>query len=261
MVHTRDVLPYLLAVRSFTRFLNPRDIYILCDPTITPKDRLLVQQQIPHIQFLEARDFQRTQTPIGGCWERINAISNLASESYIIQLDADTITYELPSDVKEAIQNNRSFVLGESPEGKIVTFEQASANASIHQGKTSHIQHLCEFSLKQLTVTKNLYVRGCAGFAGFHPQEDMSEQVVDFSERMSAIIGNRWSEWGTEQVCSNYIVANQYLPTLLPFPSYASPDYQMGDRIFSHFIGSIRFQSNDYSKSARGIINNLLEIE
>jgi hypothetical protein len=261
MVHRRDVLPYLLAVRSFSSFLNPDKIYMLCDPSITISDRLLVQRQIPHIRFLEAHDFRSALTPSGGCWERINAISHLVSDSYVVQLDADTLTYEFPSEVDHAIQQNRSFVLGESRDGKVIDFFQASSNASAHQSEATHIQHLCEFSLRQLVIKKNLYVRGCAGFSGFTPQKDMREQVTDFSVRMAAIVGDRWREWGTEQVCSNFVVANQNDPVVLPFPSYGNPDEQNGSRIFSHFIGSIRFESNEYSRSARSLIDNLFKTD
>ena len=34
MVHQRDVVPYLVAVKSFARFANPRRVVVVCDPTI-----------------------------------------------------------------------------------------------------------------------------------------------------------------------------------------------------------------------------------
>ena len=39
MVHQRDVHSYLVAVKSFTHFLNPSRIVVVCDPSIDETDR------------------------------------------------------------------------------------------------------------------------------------------------------------------------------------------------------------------------------
>ena len=44
---------------------------------------------------------------------------------------------------------------------------------------------------------------------------------------MTAELGSRWTEWGTEQVTSNYVVANSPEAMVLPYPKYACFDLNM----------------------------------
>ena len=38
---------------------------------------------------------------------------------------------------------------------------------------------------------------------------------------MEAILGTSWFEWGSEQVASNFVVANSPNPIVLPLPTYS----------------------------------------
>jgi hypothetical protein len=65
---------------------------------------------------------------------------------------------------------------------------------------------------------------------------------------MHAAIGGRWSEWGSEQVMSNIVVANIERAIVLPHPKYADcHKMQQGVTEFIHFIGSCRFDDGNYA--------------
>ena len=70
MVHHRDVESYLLAIKSFCRFLRPRRIVVVADPTITDADREQIARHVQGIQFVRAEDYRIPGMPQGGCWER-----------------------------------------------------------------------------------------------------------------------------------------------------------------------------------------------
>lgn len=257
MVHTRDVLSYLIAVKSFVTHANPQRLVIVCDPSITDADRSLLARQIPHLEFRHADEFVHPDIPRGGCWERLFAISTISPESYVVQLDADTVTTAEIPEVLNAIQAGKGFVLGEVANQTLLTFEESARNAQAKLGPNPHIQTLSEAALIDLGLPSHkLYVRGCAGFTGFPCDSNMQAALLDFSRRMSHKLGAPlWRSWGTEQVTSNYLVANAANTTVLPFPKYGTPDVLCEESAFLHFIGSMRFIDRTYEKISLAAIN------
>jgi hypothetical protein len=67
-------------------------------------------------------------------------------------------------------------------------------------------------------------------------------------------LGPRWSEWGTEQVASNYLVANATGTRLLPMPKYSAPGSSLADHAFLHFIGPTRLINRNYEKAVKQAI-------
>ena len=70
-------------------------------------------------------------------------------------------------------------------------------------------------------------------------------------------LGADWKRWGTEQVTSNYLVANAAGTTVLPFPKYGTPDCARAETAFLHFIGSMRFVNSKYETTSRDAIRLL----
>ena len=112
MVQHRDVLPYLLALKSLARFLLPAEVVLVADPTLDVADRALLREHVPHIQVRDAREFHAAGRVQGGTWERLWAISEYAQKGYVVQLDADTVTLRRPAEVASAIADGVSFTLG-----------------------------------------------------------------------------------------------------------------------------------------------------
>ena len=258
MVHQRDVHSYLVAVKSFTHFLNPRGLVVVCDPSITPDDRALLQHHLPHAELRDAHEFTHPDIPRGGTWERLYAISEYVRDSYVIQLDADTLTVQPIPEVRDAILAGAGFVIGEMPDTPIRSLAATRENALPWMRPGAHIQGIAETEMVNVGLPADArYIRGCSGFTGFPRSDTMRTAMTDFSRRMTEKLGADWTRWGTEQVTSNYLVSNAAGTRPLPFPKYGTPDCATADTAFFHFIGSMRFINSKYEATSRQAIRLL----
>lgn len=157
MVHQRDVLPYLVAIKSFAKQANPQRVVIVCDPTIGDKERQIFKKHVPHVELRDAAEFRNPDIPVGGTWERLSAISEYAAKAYTVQLDADTITVGSVPEVIAAIKSNFGFVIGEDPEQPLLTLNEAAELSKNWRDK--HIQAFAEKRMSSAGLIMNLYVR------------------------------------------------------------------------------------------------------
>ena len=255
MVQKRDVVPYLVAAKTFTRFLNPSRIVVVCDPSIDDADRAVLSAHIPHIELRRADEFTDPRIPRGGTWERLYAIAHYTELSYVIQLDADTVTTQTVAEVLAAVQADTAFTLVESQHTLIKPLTEVRTITLPKVKPDSHIQRKAEAIMATVGLpAEATYIRGCSGFAGFPKRTTMREEMLDFSGRMFAALGEDWKRWGTEQVTSNYLVANSPGALALPFPKFGTPNLATADTAFYHFIGSMRFINNQYGKTSERAI-------
>ncbi len=258
MVHHRDVLPYLLALKSFARHMRPARVVLVADPTLDRADRALLRTHVPHIDIREAAEFQRAGIPKGGCWERLSAISHYAQSGYVVQLDADTVALDDLAAVRQAIRDRVSFTLGTEDVQPILSCVEMAAEAQKTVDADAGIQLLSEASLDRFDPSGSFrYARGCAGFAGFAQGAINPDLVLDVSQRMSALLGSKWSAWGTEQFASNLLVCSSPGGRLLPHPDYCAPTRLTPSTVFLHFIGFIRFRDGLYGRTAHRLSREL----
>lgn len=257
-----DVIMYLLAVKSFCHQLsrNPR-VVVLNDGTLTDSDEAILRSHIQQISILRISEVAPDRCPKGSCWERLLLISDIVKDSYVVQLDSDTLTACPIPEVVRCVEANRSFTLmgdGSHPaiEPMIDACNRSKSNTS------PMVQAVCERSFDQLPEAASLfYVRGNAGFTGFAKGSISREKVVWFSDLMRRIAGKTWDEWGSEQVTSNLLTANTPDAHLLEFPKYLSywahPDVAYEAASFIHFIGPHRYSNGLYIKTARRVLATL----
>lgn len=260
MVQHRDVFPYLLALKSFARYSHPERVVLVADPSLMEDDRRILRQHVPGIVIREVTDFRRPEIPVGGCWERLCAISEYVADSYVIQLDSDTVTTQPVPEVVSGIREQVSFILG-TDEGEVfVSCSKAAdfARQMIEKFKYDHVQLLAEAQLDRIGLDDvRQYVRGCAGFSGFAPGSFDTARMVAISRRMTELLGERWTAWGTEQFTSNLIVSNTAGARVLPHPKYCMPDVRTHETAFLHFIGYQRYVSSFYAQLAGRIAREL----
>lgn len=255
MVQHRDINSYLVAVKSFTHFLNPHRIVVVCDPSLDQHDRALLKQHVPHIELHEADEFTHPDIPRGGTWERLYAIAHFVNETFVVQLDADTVTVQPIPEILTAVEQGVGFVLGEMPDTPIRPLPAVRDYAAQSFKPGAHIQAICEVEMVNVGLPGDArYIRGCSGFTGFPPSDSMRAKMLDYSRRMGGHLGADWKRWGTEQVTSNYLVSNVPGTRPLPFPKYGTPDCMNQETAFLHFIGPMRFINNKYKKTSRRII-------
>lgn len=260
MVQHRDLMAYLLALKSFVRYSSPERIVLIADPTLTGGDREQLLKHVPDIEIREVADFRHPDLPVGGCWERLCAISRYVADSYVVQLDADTVTIQDVPEVLSAIRDRASFILGTDEGEYFVTCEEAAefATQKIQKYKYDHVQLLAESMLDRISLDNiTQYVRGCAGFSGFSPGSFDTARMVAISRRMCELLGTRWSAWGTEQFTSNLIVSNTSYARVLPHPKYCMPDVRNRETAFLHFIGYQRYVSGLYAQMASQVARDL----
>lgn len=259
MVQHRDVLPYLLALKSFARYMSPSRVVLVADPTLDTDDRALLRQHVPHIEIREASEFHVDKIPRGGTWERLTAISQYSSDSFVIQLDADTVAIADVAAARRAVHDRVCFTLGTEDVQPIMTCAQAAAWAKPRLDGQDHTQLLAEANLDRFDSDGRFrYARGCSGFAGFAPGSIDPVQMRDISARMAELVGPQWSAWGTEQFTSNLLICSSPGARILPHPTYCNPGRMTDATVFLHFIGYVRYRSSLYAKLARKISHELL---
>jgi len=253
-----DLSMYLLAVKSLYREIGEGKVVVLNDGSLTQGDKNVLTHHITDVAIENTADVKTGACPKGGAWERLLRILELAADSYVIQIDSDTLTRGRIAEVVDCYHENRAFSLGTSAGQKIVSLEEASCERAMDE--SSHVQAVAERSFARLPSSQRLrYARTCAGFAGFPKGLDARESAFEFSRKMTGMIGAKWSEWGSEQVTSNYIVANTPGAVVLPVPKYAScgPSLDVAQAVFIHFIGRWRFHKNIYARESVRAIREL----
>ena len=256
----KDVLLFLLALKSFARRVRPRAVHVVDDGSLTASDRSRLADHVPGVTLLERSEFRSARCPRGGTWERLLAISELVRDHYVVQLDSDTLTVGAIDEVRERVEHRVAFALGTWDRQGIETMRERCTTARGLLGKgDGHVQLVAEGHFDRLERYDSLrYIRGCSGFAGFPRGSFEKSFVEETSAQMRAAIGAKWDEWGSEQVMSNIVLANVPNATVLPHPKYADcHKMQSSVTEFIHFIGSCRFAGDRYARLGAEIIASL----
>lgn len=264
MIGTDVVLPYLVAVKSLHQHLGRGRVVILDDGSLTPHDRRILAHHLSDPEIIAIDDVVTEPCPTRNVWERLLAILDLRRDAYVIQIDSDTVTLGPVPEVVAAIDAGRSFtLLGEAGATLLPVdrFVAGRRRVDPHAAAT-HVQDASEAVLDQVVIPGRspFYVRGCAGFAGFAPSGDGRAMIERLSREMDRLIGRpQWGRWGAEQVASNFAVANDPDPILLPYDRYFNfwNDGVPADARFAHFIGTFRFHGSAYLRATRDAIARL----
>lgn len=256
----KDIFMFLTALRSLTRYVPVSGVHLLNDGSLSAQDKALLKALIPKVSFYELHDFRSPACPAGGTWERLLGIAELVRDHYVIQLDSDTLAIAAIDEVRNAVYGDTAFALGtwDHQEFEAMQARAAEAKRLIESPGMHHIQLLAEANLDKLSGYEGLqYVRGCSGFAGFSRRSFNNERVEGFSQEMSAVLGDKWNAWGSEQFMSNVILANISGSIILPHPKYCACNRVRAETAFIHFIGGCRFSDGTYARLARRVIDEL----
>src|SRR5450756_74304 len=257
-----EVLMNLLAIKSFVRSLGRTpSIVSLNDGSLTEQDRAILARHIPYAKQVHIADVPKARVPKGGSWESLMLVCDVAQDSYVIQIDSDTLFQHSIEEVNRCLDSNRAFtLLGDRSFPEIESMISASQRAK--SNPSNMIQVLCERTFDQLPESASLkYVRGNAGFIGFPKGSITRDKIEWFSDLMQGLTKEKWNEWGSEQVTTNLLIANIDNSYVLQFPKYLSywahPEVAYDQASFIHFIGPHRFSNGVYVSSARRVIKAL----
>lgn len=252
MVCHADVIMYLVAAKTFLRKTGMGRALIVDDGTLTTEDKEILKRHIVPLEIIPISSVQRGPCPAGGAWERLLAVADAARSDYVVQLDSDTLTLADIPEVVGAVRENRSFILGTFSGRSVEPI--AKTVEMMRNSPSTHVQADAERAFPSLKGYPDLrYCRGCAGFSGFAKGQDYRERIYDFSEQMRTRLGSRWKEWGSEQVTSNFILANTEGAMVLPYPAFSDfqPRKNISGLSFLHFIGTHRWAEGGYARAAR----------
>jgi len=257
----KDVLMFLVALKSFANQIPLNQVFILSDGTLTHEDKILLDNHITSVEFIELSEVINECCPTGACWERLFAIAEKNSDHYIVQLDSDTVTIDAIPEVVKLIKDNRSFVIG-TWDGQDIEPMRKNAERilkNVQPAADAHVQMIAEATFIQLKNCDKLnYVRGCAGFSGFSKGSIKRSFIENTSREMVQLIGQKWHEWGSEQVMSNLVIANTADAAVLPHPKYCDcTKIDASKTQFIHYVGSCRFATQHYANTATNAIKNL----
>ncbi|HLI20138.1 MAG TPA: hypothetical protein VKV32_03410, partial [Stellaceae bacterium] len=205
---------------------------------------------LPGIAFRAMSDVRYGNLPVGGTWERLITITDLAAENYVIQLDADTVTRGPLDEVRRCVSLGRSFTIRAGHSAEMLPLATIAALSR----PDHHVQIVAESRLGELDASiATRYGCGSSGFAGFRPDPQRRVVLDRFSARMEELLGARWREWGTEQVASNFLVAHDPEGILLPYRRYRNfgGESLTDDAAFVHFFGTFRYEHGTYRRMAR----------
>ena len=260
ILQKKDMIMYLLAVQSFTRYVKVSKVFVMNDDSLDTNDIHILKRTIPEITILNKTSYRSSFCPENGTWERLLAISELIDNYYVVQLDADTLSIAPIPEVQNCILSQTAFTLGTC---RNQTFESMESRAEIGKSMLkkghSHLQIHAEANLDKIDEYQNLkYVRGCSGFAGF-PRRSFSKNFIEnISSKMFSILEEKWTEWGSEQVMSNIVIANIEKNNVLSYPEYCAVNQIDHKTCFIHFIGSYRFKNGVYIKKSKDVLNELI---
>jgi hypothetical protein len=260
----RDVFMYLVALKSFARFVRLARVVVLDDGSLTVADRDLLARHVEGIEVVQTSAVESADCPRGGTWERLLWISEAIERTFVVQIDADTLTLREPREVLQCVHDNVSFTLGTKLGRRVVAAAEACASEQKYaqqHPEDGHVQTQAEKVFDRLPGVANLkYVRGNSGFAGYAKGAFRREDVEGFSRNMRALVGEaKWAEWGSEQVASNFLVANSPGAVVLPFETYAyyHPGLSVAECTFLHFIGEFRFKHGMYRRLGKQLVEGL----
>jgi hypothetical protein len=257
----RDLYMYLLAAKSFFRFVPPAAIYALNDGSLDAADRDLIRSHLPDIRFVEITEIDAAPCPKGGCWERLALVIDLVRKGYVIQLDCDTLTLRSPAKLMELVASGTNFTQGTFLGKKILPMREFAESLPPLTSSESHVQVVAEANFRRMQGIDDLkYVRGCAGFAGFARDSVKHSDMVAFSTELEELIGaEKWHQWGSEQLTSNLLVANASKAEVLPVPEYFyfQANTNPAESTVLHFMGPERFYRGRYGKLGRQVSTEL----
>ncbi|MDO8891128.1 MAG: hypothetical protein Q7V00_04730 [Sulfurimicrobium sp.] len=252
----KDVLLALIALKTFSSQVPVGSFHILNDGSLTSEDIALLGKHFENVIFHSMDAARSDCCPTGGCWERLLTIAELVKNNYVIQLDSDTLTLAKLPEIIDCINANKSFVIGTWDNQNFEPMPQRQEQAYkivANSVAKPHIQVAAEANFDKIKRFNELrYVRGCAGFTGFGKQSFDRSFVDEISGQMLEALGDRWREWGSEQVMSNIVVANTKDVHILPHPKYCDCTMINKEKtVFIHFIGSCRFSGGIYARLAK----------
>lgn len=242
MVAGYDVQLYIAVMKAFYTRLGGGRIVALVASDVSEHNRAMIRRHLGPVEFVDVESLPTGRCQRGGTWERLLYCVDRSASEYVIQIDCDVfVRGEIP-DVVDCVKQNRPFLLSDRDSIPKLPLHQWSSQD--HRNSDNIVFEFERRASQFPNADKLLYVRGSSGFAGFARGAVDRSFIEEFHMNGEAVLGPRWREWGTEQIASNFAIAN--MPDSLPLqpPRYMNyegqPDIPAQASVV-HFLGTWRF--------------------
>lgn len=254
MVQHKDVLPYLLAIKSVYRSFHEGGVIVLDDGSLSEADKSILNHHIQGVEIRSAQAVDLEGLQSGGTWERLVTLINESKHRYAVQVDADLVASGQLSEIVDLWKANISFALGNTNgPGKLKLSETGDYIRGEGVQDNPHVQIRSELAFETYeNANERFYFRATSAFTGLAIGSCNMEQLKTFSKETDAALGSKWTEWGSEQVSSNYMVANCPDSRELSGPVYLNntPGSDLSQARLIHFFGTHRYHGGRYLKHA-----------
>jgi hypothetical protein len=260
LVCHRDLLPYLVAIKSVFSKIQKGQVVVLNDGSLTPSDLEILRHHLDDPQMFHVDDIDTGPCPSYICWSRLLLISDLVKDGYVVQVDSDIVAQSDVPEILECLEQDQGFMIVNPRNPGRVSFVEMTQWLEEHGWRPSSIQLRAEHALKNLPDPENrFYVRGTAAFVGFPKDSIRREDIYRFSQEVEPHVGEIWHNWGSEQTTTNHVVGNMKNLRLLEFPDYINhtPKVDVAQSKIVHFFGTHRFFNGRYVTSSRQAIRAL----
>ncbi|MGH7155752.1 MAG: hypothetical protein ACREF3_17635, partial [Acetobacteraceae bacterium] len=216
MVRPRDVLMYLLSIKSFYKKLGSGKVLAIIDRDTPEHSLATLRAHVPGISLVILEDIDTGACQRGGTWERLVYLIDRSRDGYVIQMDCDTLPVGPDvNEVADCVRNNIPFTMADG--WKLEPMRETAASAAKIPG--DYVGIAAERLFDRYPGSDDLlYIRGSSGFAGFSRNGFSRAALDDFHRNMETLMGQRWREWGSEQCGSNFAIANSPNAIALPYP-------------------------------------------
>lgn len=257
LLQHKDVTPYLVAIKSVYCMIGEGAVIVLNDGSLLDADMAVIRHHVPEVDFRHIRDVDTSGFQKGGCWERLLTILDVARDYYVIQVDADLVGHGEDEDLRGLYRSNIPFALGNKEVPGRVSFEAMSAWIEQTGWAPDHVAIAAERAMKHMNLNCDPhYIRGSAGFSGFPKGLDFKDHLAAFHREMERLVGPAWTEWGSEQVASNFVVATSGPAVELGPPHYVNnhPGRAVDQARLVHYFGTYRYFQGRYKRAAERVI-------
>ncbi len=256
---TMQMLPYLVALKSFWRQMRRGRVVILDDGTLTAQDRTILAQHSGDPELLRAGEKRRHLPLPAGGWEGLFTMLERRTGEYWVKLDPDTLTLGPLPEIERALASNRSFTMmarEQSPPEPMRLRQFASA---FHPKgpQDGDLQMRIESRLGQLSGSDSWrYLEGSGGICGFAACGAGSELAAAFRHQLADMLGEEPIGREAAQVACNFVIANEGAPACLPTERYGQYRGNPADDDLAllHFKGAEKYLNGAYSELSRTVI-------
>jgi len=268
MLGQSDLLMYLVAIKSFLRFLPLARVAAHSDGSLTPDDEALLREHVPGIRVVstgeanerakkELNPFLTEWRARDASWRRVIDTELWCETPRRMIIDSDILTIRRPDAVLEWIAGGggtRPLMFGATDPLPAGPIPEGTGKRPI---QNVFRERLAQFAA-EAKGPPEFYQGGTSGYYGCTREVSLAE--IERLIRAGLASGVPMAEWGGEQCLVVYVLSTSD-PIRLDVRKYFNFAPEAMDRLnevaVAHFYGTFRFYRGIYTRLAAEVVRDL----